>query len=185
MDQALSLIQKVAKEDASAFKELYELFKDKVYNTALSYSQNKQDAEELTQDVFTKIYKNAASFKANSAVSTWIYRITVNTSLNHINKKRLKVVGDPNETLVNPIDFNHPGILLEQKENARQLFKVIDTLPENQKTAFILSFIEQLPRQEVADVMDTSLKAVESLIQRAKQNLRKKLDKYYTKRRNS
>jgi RNA polymerase sigma-70 factor (ECF subfamily) len=161
------------------------LFKDKVYNTALSYSQNKQDAEELTQDVFTKIYKNAASFKANSAVSTWIYRITVNTSLNHINKKRLKVVGDPNETLVNPIDFNHPGILLEQKENARQLFKVIDTLPENQKTAFILSFIEQLPRQEVADVMDTSLKAVESLIQRAKQNLRKKLDKYYTKRRNS
>jgi RNA polymerase sigma-70 factor (ECF subfamily) len=185
LDQALSLIQKVAKEDVSAFNQLYELFKDRVYNTALSYSQNREDAEELTQDVFTKIYKNAANFKANSAVSTWIYRITVNASLNYINKKKLKVVGDPNETLVNPIDFDHPGILLEQKENAKHLFKVIDTLPENQKTAFILSFIEQLPRQEVADVMDTSLKAVESLNQRAKQNLRKKLDKYYTKRRNS
>lgn len=185
MDKALLLIQKVANEDALAFSQLYDLFKDKVYNTALSYSQNAQDAEELTQDVFTKIYKNAGNFKANSAVGTWIYRITVNASLNHINKKKLKIVGDPNETLVNPIDFDHPGILLEQKENARYLFKVIDTLPENQRTAFILSFIEQLPRQEVADVMELSLKAIESLIQRAKQNLRKKLDKFYTKRRNS
>ena len=82
-------------------------------------------------------------------------------------------------------DFEHPGVLLENKENAKALFKVIDTLPETQKTAFILSYIEDMPRQEVADVMETSLKAVESLLQRAKGNLKKKIENMYPHRRNT
>ena len=74
-------------------------------------------------------------------------------------------------------------MLLENKENAKALFQVIDTLPDQQKTAFILSYMEDLPRKEVAAIMDTSLKSVESLLQRAKNNLRKKLKKLYPNRR--
>ena len=175
------LLISIAKGDKIAFQKLYDLFSDKVYNTAISYVQNKQDAEEVTQDVFTRIFRYASSFKGNASVSTWVYKITVNTALNHIKrKKRFSFMSlSPTEKS----DFEHPGVILEQKENAKSLFKVIDTLPDNQKTAFILSFIEDLPRQEVADIMEISLKAVESLLQRAKKNLREKLEKMYPDRR--
>lgn len=84
---------------------------------------------------------------------------------------------------VDTTDFIHPGLLLENKEKGQLLFKVIDTLPDSQKTAFILSYVEDLPRQEVADIMEATLKSVESLLQRAKNNLRQKLEKDYPHRR--
>ncbi|MBK8504627.1 MAG: sigma-70 family RNA polymerase sigma factor [Saprospiraceae bacterium] len=171
------LIQAVAEGDQQAFAELYKLYSDKVYNTALSYAQNKEDAEEITQDVFTKIYRKASKFKGQSSVSTWVYRITVNTSLNKIkSKKKFSFLQWGNSDIDKP-DFEHPGILLEKRESSKILFRAIDSLPDSQKTAFILSFVEELPRQEVADVMETSLKATESLLQRAKANLREKLKK--------
>lgn len=177
------LITSIAKGDRKAFAQLYDLFADKVYNTAISYAQNEQDAEEITQDVFLKIHKNAAKFKGNAAPSTWIYRITVNTALTLLKKKKrfsfialgIKKLDVPN--------FEHPGILLENKEHAAFLFQAIDKLPDAQKTAFILSFVEELPRKQVANIMETSLKAVESLLQRAKKNLRKILEKNYPNQR--
>lgn len=183
LDNHLQLIQAIANGDRTAFRKLYNEFSEKVYNTAISYVQNDEDAEEITQDVFTSIFKNASKFKGDSAVGTWVYRISVNTSLNYLKKKKrfsLFNFGSPDPEQP---DFEHPGILLEKKENAKVLFKVIDTLPDSQKTAFILSYIEDLPRQEIADIMETSLKAVESLLQRAKGNLRKKLEKLYPNRR--
>ncbi|MEO1257460.1 MAG: RNA polymerase sigma factor [Bacteroidota bacterium] len=183
MNQPQQIISAIALGDKTAFHELYALFSDKVYNTALSYVQNKPDAEEITQDVFVSVFRNAARFKGEAAVSTWIYRITVNTSLNHLKKKKRFSFLKFGESQLSSPDFEHPGVLLENKENAKALFKVIDTLPNSQKTAFILSFVEELPRQEVADIMDVSLKAIESLLQRAKKNLRGKLEKMYPDRR--
>ncbi|GJM34182.1 MAG: RNA polymerase sigma factor [Saprospiraceae bacterium] len=177
------IITSIANGDRQAFQKLYALFGDKVYNTAITYAQDKEDAEEITQDVFTSIFRNAAKFKGDAAVNTWIYRITVNTSLNHLKrKKRFSFLKFGQLELQKP-DFDHPGILLEKKEDAKALFKVIDSLPDKQKTAFILSFVEELPRQEVADIMELSLKAVESLLQRAKANLRGKLENLYPERR--
>ncbi len=182
MSREYQILKSIANGDETAFRELYVQFSERVYNTALSYAQNVEDAEEITQDVFTKIFRSADKFKGKSKVNTWIYRITVNTALNHLkSKKRLSFIQFGGE-IKQQIDFEHPGVLLENKEKAKALFKVIKTLPESQKTAFILSFIEELPRQEVANVMKTSLKAVESLLQRAKANLRKKLQKQYPKK---
>jgi RNA polymerase sigma-70 factor (ECF subfamily) len=177
------LIKSVANGDKHAFRALYDQFCDQVYNTALSYVQNEQDAEETTQDVFTSVFRNASKFKGDSAVGTWIYRITVNTSINYIKrKKRISFLNFSNKEIEKP-DFDHPGVMLEKRESAKMLFKVIDTLPDSQKTAFILSFVEELPRQEVADIMEISLKATESLLQRAKSNLRNKLRNKYPDRR--
>lgn len=155
------------------------MFKDKVYNTAISYLQNVEEAEEITQDVFLTIYSKASTFQGKSKVSTWIYRITINKSLNLIEKKNRRPKSDKEIQDFHKIDFQHPGILLENQEKAKYLFSVIDTLVENQKTAFILSYVEGLPRQEVADIMETTLKSVESLLQRAKTNLKKKLISIY------
>ncbi len=186
------LLEKIAQGSEPALAELYAAFKLKVYNTALSYLQNTVEAEEITQDVFVKIYQNAARFEGKSSVNTWIYRITVNQAidrLNHRNRqKRFGIVirlfqGEKAAPAIDLPHFDHPGVVLEKKEDARILFQAIESLPEHQKTAFILSFIEELPRQEVAEVMEISLKAVESLLQRAKANLRAKLDEYFPRRR--
>ncbi|MFC6268120.1 RNA polymerase sigma factor [Frigoriflavimonas asaccharolytica] len=165
--------------DKLAFQTIYNLYKDKVYNTAISYAQNREQAEEITQDVFLKIFKKADSFQGTSKVGTWIYRITVNTSLNAIKKKNFSFFNFDDKILDSQSDFVHPGILLENKEKSKILFDFIYQLPENQKTAFILSLVEDLPRQEVADVMEISLKSVEGLLQRAKENLRKKINSDY------
>lgn len=175
----------IAKGNKLAFEHFYAAFSAKVYNTALSYLQNEQEAEEATQDVFLQIYRSAATFEARARVSTWVYRITVNKCLDALKSRRPRGLlwrfGDA--SAFDAPDFRHPGLPLEKQEDAALLFKAVDGLPDKQKTAFILGHIEEFPRQEVADIMGLSLKAVESLLQRAKENLRKKLEKSFPHRR--
>lgn len=186
------LISQIAQGSEAALEDLYAEFKNRVFNTALSYLQSVTEAEEATQDVFVKIYQSAARFEGKSSVSTWIYRIAVNQALDRLShRRRQKRFGfmlpfykkDSTEPGIVVPHFDHPGVALEQKENARILFQAIESLPGQQKTAFILSFIEELPRREVADIMQVSLKAVESLLHRAKANLRERLDDFFPGRR--
>jgi RNA polymerase sigma-70 factor (family 1) len=175
-------IEAIANGNKKAFSSLYQSYSKKVFNTAISYTKNNEAAEDITQEVFIKIYRSASKFKGESSASTWIYRITVNTCLNYLRKQ--KTTESESEIKANEIaEFNHPGVLLENKENATILYRAIDCLIENQKTAFILSYIEELPRQEVADIMNTSLKSIESLLQRAKKNMRNELEKIYPERK--
>lgn len=182
MDRPRALLKAIEEGDEVAFRALYDLYSKQVYNTALSYAQSPDDAREITQDVFTNVFRKANTFRSEAKVSTWIYRITINTSLNFLKRRKrfsfLSIGEHHNEYP----DFDHPGVLLENKEAARTLFRTINTLADQQKTAFILSFVDDLPRQEVADIMDVSLKAVESLLQRAKKNLRTKLTSEYPNR---
>lgn len=177
------IISALSNGDEMVFRKLYLHSSQKIYNTALSYSKNVEDAEEITQDVFLKIYNSINSFKRNSSLDTWIYRITINTSLNYLKKNQRAKTLKNTINSSSSIDFEHPGVLLENKENAKALFKAMEQLNDNQKTAFILSFIEHLPRQQVADIMGLSLKAIESLLQRAKKNMRSHLEKIYPHRR--
>jgi len=158
-----------------------------VYNTALGLLQNAEDAEDTAQEVFMQVYESIASFKEESKFSTWLYRITVTKSLDHERRKKRKkrfafvksIFGDESQVVVHPPDFNHPGVALDKKEDAGELFKAIKNLPENQRIAFSLHKIEGLSYQEVSDVMKTTVSSVESLIHRAKINLKKKLEEYY------
>lgn len=170
-----------------SFQEIYETYKNKVFNTVISYLQNHEDAEEVTQDVFVEVHRSASNFEGKSSLSTWIYRISINKSLDFIKSKNRKkrfafmsslfnASGDLQHDAPN---FYHPGVALEQKENAAILFKAIDSLPENQKTAFILSKVEGLSYAEISEVMQMSVSSVESLLFRAKQNLQKELSNFY------
>jgi len=180
--QAEALILLIANGDENAFRQLYELFKDKVYNTCLSYLQNKEEAEEAAQDVFVEVFHSAHKFKQRSSVSTWVYRITVNKCLDRLRyrsrQKRFAFISSLFNKTTGELQhdapaFEHPGILLEQKEHAAKLFAAIARLVEQQQTAFILRQVEGLSQKEISQIMDLSEKAVESLIQRAKANLRK------------
>jgi len=170
--------------EESAFKELIIQFQDKVFNTALGLLQHYPEAEDIAQEVFIQVFRSIKQFKGNSLLSTWIYRITLTKSLDHLRSKKRKkrygflssLFGDNNIPLHEPKDFNHPGVLQENKEDAVILFKIIDQLPENQRAAFILNKVEELSYREIAAILNTTEPAVDSLLQRAKQNLRKKLN---------
>jgi RNA polymerase sigma factor (sigma-70 family) len=166
------------------FDEFYSEHKGLVYNLALQYAQNVEDAEEIMQDVFLAAHQNLGGFREDSSVKTWLYRISINKSLDFLKAKsaqkrwtifRSKRLDDVENTF-QPANFNHPGVELEQKEAMEKIFACINKLPEQQKTALILLKIEQLPGREVAEIMQLSEKAVESLFSRAKKNLKEMLE---------
>lgn len=162
------------------FQQVYNEHKNLVYNLALQYLQNIEDAEEIVQDVFVTVHEKMAQFKEQSQLKTWVYRITINKCLDYIKGKRAKkrwgiftsLSADREENPIQVSDFNHPGIELEQKEALEHIFKCINQLVTHQKTAIILLKIEGLSQVETAEIMNLSPKAVESLFQRAKTNLK-------------
>ncbi|MDA3614988.1 RNA polymerase sigma factor [Polluticaenibacter yanchengensis] len=173
--------------ESQAYKQLVTLNESLVYNTCLSIVQSEIEAEDITQEVFVKAFESIQSFKGDSKLSTWLYKITVTKSLDFLRSKKRKkrsgflmsIFGDNNELIINPPDFHHPGVSAENKQQSAILFKAISQLPEQQKTAYILTRIENLGHKEVSEIMNTSVPAIESLLQRAKNNLKKLLENYY------
>lgn len=187
MDQP-ELIVQLQQGDEAAFKKLVEEWQDMVYNTALGIVQNAEDADDITQEVFIQVYKSVSSFKGDSKFSTWLYRITVGKALDHEKKKKRKkrfgfmqslFGSDGVEEQAYAVEFEHPGVQLEKRERARELFNALKQLPENQRIVFTLHKLEGQSYQEIAGIMNTTLYAVESLMSRAKTNLRKELKSYY------
>ena len=182
-----ALIEQLKQGDETAFKTIVETWQDMVYNTAIGIVQNTEDAEDITQEVFVQVYQSVSSFKGDSKFSTWLYRIAVTKSLDHKRRKKRKkrhafvksLFGEESEVVYHPPDFNHPGVVLDKKEDAAMLFHFINKLPENQRIAFTLNKIEGLSYQEVSEVMKTTLSSIESLMHRAKNNLRKNLEDHY------
>lgn len=177
-------------KDRNSCRELFNLYSGKVYNTVLNFLQNEQDAEDLTQEVFIEIFNSISVFNGKSGLYTWIYRIAVNKSLEHLRKRKAKkrfgsIISVFSGDDMNPAlkDFSHPGVLLENKERVKILYTAIDKLPENQKSAYILSKFEELSYSEISNVMKISIPAVESLLVRAKENLKKNLTNFYKKDR--
>ncbi len=179
------LIQGLKSGDEASFKYLVENYKDRIFNTAIGIVQNAEDAEDVAQEVFIQVYRSIHSFKGESKLSTWMYRIATTRSLDLLRSRKSKkrfgfmqrLFGEGNEPLYEIPDFNHPGVAMDRKETAAKLFKAIAQLPENQKAAFTLHKLLDLSYQEISEVMQTSVPAVESLMHRAKQNLKKILEK--------
>jgi len=182
-------IQRLKNREELAYRELVARYSDLVYSTAYAIVQNELDAEDLTQECFVEITNAIYRFKGESKLSTWMYRIVTNLALYHLrSKKRKKRFGflfsiDDSENKLNPIQSlnttESPYQILEQKEKSKILFSALNQLHENQRIAFMLHNMEQQSYKEICEIMELSLSAVESLIFRAKQNLRKKLEELY------
>ena len=181
-----------AKRDKDkAFAYLTAAYAQKIYGSCIQMLRNAEDAEDLVQEVFVSIYLSLDSFEGNSKLSTWIYAITHNKAKEFLrNKTRLKRQEPMREhqdiryiegTSIHPINFNHPGVQLEDKEKAVVLFKAIDSLAENQSRAYRLAKIEGYSYAEIAEIMDLSVSSVESLLFRANTRLREILADFYQK----
>lgn len=182
-------LKDLKEQKQSAYSKLLDEYQGKVFNTCLSFVPNTEDAEDIAQEVFVEIYNSIKKFKGNSKLSTWIYRISVNKSLEFIRKKSTKkrfgfmqsiTGGDiPIDKTAYFTEFNHPGIQLENKEKQELLFNAINKLPEAQKVVFTLHKVDGMSYKEVSEVTEKSVSSIESLLFRAKKNLQKILTEYY------
>jgi RNA polymerase sigma-70 factor (ECF subfamily) len=185
-----ALIEGILNRDEEAFRQLVELYRDYVYRICYSFLKQAEEAEDIAQEVFIEVYRSATGFRAESKISTWIYRIAVNKSINHLNSRPYKfnfkqVISiynkDNNPRKIESDKNDTADYETDTSEKSKILYNAIDKLPDHQKIAFTLNKIDGLPYQEIAEIMGLSLSSVESLIHRAKMNLQKKLDYYFKK----
>ncbi|MEF3078808.1 RNA polymerase sigma factor [Winogradskyella poriferorum] len=183
------IIEQLKERNTAVFSQLINDYQQKVFGTCISFVPNKEDAEDLVQEVFLEVFNSISKFKGNSKLSTWIYRITTNKCLEFIRKRNTKKRSGFLKPLFSEefsidktnyfTEFNHPGFLLENKELNETLFKAINSLPESQASVFTLHKIDGKSYQEIAEITDKSVSSVESLMFRAKKNLQQLLYDYY------
>ena len=187
------IIRLILEGNRQKFRLLVEKHQSMVFRTCMGFLHDKDDADDLTQDIFIQAYQSLNGFREESSFSTWIYRIAVNASLNRVRKKagnpilhRIDSIFQPvqGKDLLSPfLDTVNPESILISQENNKWVQNALDSLPENQKIAIVLSKYDDLPQKEIAEIMKTTEGAVEALIQRAKANLRIKLSSSYKKNR--
>lgn len=182
------LIGQLADNAEGAFECFVQQYQHMIFNTSLNFLAIKEDAEEITQDVFVEVYKSIGSFKGESTLKTWVYRIAITKCLEFLRKAKRKKrfafmvsIGNIGENSDEPKTLDHPGVLAENHERTEILYRQINRLPDNQRIAFTLYNMDGISYKEISQTMDLSVSSVESLIFRAKKNLRKKLFNYYKK----
>lgn len=170
------LIALTANGDERAFERIVQKYQQAVFNTIYRYTGNRDDVQDLAQEIFIKVWRNAAKFKGRSKFSTWLYRIVANHCINYRRRRRKDQVsldeltekGQTPESLKVQPDW-------EAKSRVEDIRRAVDELPERQRLALILSQFEDKSYKEVAEIMKVSVSSVESLIFRARRELRERL----------
>jgi len=175
----------VLRRDPAEVTRFARLVTASVYNIVYSYLQNKEDTEEVVQDTVMKALNSLSQFRQESSLKTWVYRMAINRAKDQIKyknrqKRSAKVISiDQDQRREIPklhlSDRNHPGLELESKEDMQMLLSCIEQLPDNQKKALYLAKFDQMKMKDIAIILDSSPKSVESLLSRARTNLRKLL----------
>jgi len=182
-----SLIIAMRSGDKTAFSLIVKKYQSSVIRICRGYVGSVEDAEDIAQDVFVELYRSAAGFRGDASISTWIYRIAINRSINYLrdNRRKFRVYRSSDsageKALVNsqtdlPVDSE-----VINSDHREALHLAIESLPDNQKKVFVLNKYDDLSYRDIADILKISHSAVESLLFRAKQNLQNSLAEYYRK----
>ena len=176
----ISIIKQVLGGDADAFEHIVKKYEKKVYNLALRYLKNRDDALDLSQEVFIQVYNNLAQFRGDSQFSTWIYRVTYNKCVDMLRKtqklRRNVVMSTDDENFFETrdrrasIEENYEG-----RETLVTVMKIIDTLPSEQRDVVILRYIKDLSYSQIADVLEIAEGTVKSRLNRARLKIKEQL----------
>jgi len=173
------IIQKVKNGDLKAFRKLVREYKRTVYTVAYDILKIHEDAEDVSQEVFLKVYQSIHSFRGDSKFNSWIYRIAVNVSLNHRKKMTKRIqerIDDKNEDMFENKENVLSGV--ERSEISEKIEGALNTLTEKQRTTFILRHYHHLPLQEIANIMDCSVGTVKAQLFRTLKRLQVLLAQY-------
>jgi len=169
----IDILKRAAQGDIEAFEQVYKATSGFVYNAAFRITRNSADAEEVTQDVFMKIYRNLKSFQFRSAFRTWVYRITVNEAINHYRKaareEKDRVDYDRRIESLPSDDSTADGAI--QSDNENRLNALLGMLSPEYKACLILREIEELSYREIAASLKIPVNTVRSRLKRARQAL--------------
>lgn len=182
------LIEKFCKGSIDAYEELLERYEAKIYNMAMRFTRNQEDAEEVLQDVFTTLYQKLAGFEGKSAFSSWLYRIIVNAAFMKLRKRRQNhtvAVDDLAPAMkqycveMETTAGTRSDLLSINKEMRDTVEAAINKLPEQYRAVFVLRDVDGLSNQEVGEILDLSIPAVKSRLHRSRLMLRKRLQNYW------
>jgi RNA polymerase sigma-70 factor, ECF subfamily len=179
MESDLDLVQRAQQGDSDAFASLFYAHKPRIYSVCLRMTNNTAEAEDLTQDAFLQVFRKLATFRGDSALSTWLYRIAVNTVLMHFRKKALRQI-----SLDEPL--NQDARLIRREYGSQDdrlsgsvdriaLTRAIRELPAGYRTIFLLHEVEGYEHQEIAQLLDCSVGNSKSQLHKAKLRIRELL----------
>lgn len=178
-NKELEIIKEILNGNTEKFSVIANDYASLLFRVAIGYMHSKEEAEDIVQEVLIKAYNSLNTFKGESKLSTWLYRITVNTCINELNRrKRTSFFSSIEDFQGHFFDIGsqkNPEQQLIEEESNRKVRKAIDKLPTKQKTAFILQRYKELSQKEISEIMEITEGAVEQLLQRGKSNLKKRL----------
>lgn len=176
VDPEYDLIDAIAHRDGKAFERLVKRYQNPLFSFIRRCVEDRQTAEDLTQEVFLRVYRSAGRFEPRARVSAWIFRIAYNLAVNEV-KRRKRFLTFREESANIPEEFPEGGPFGSARldEMKQEIAAAMDELPHNQRAALLLRVDEGLSYREIADVMGLSVSGVESLIYRARTHLKKTL----------
>ncbi|MCA1061449.1 RNA polymerase sigma factor SigW [Rossellomorea aquimaris] len=176
-------IKQVLKGDQNAFAELVELYRDKVFQICYRMLGNRHEAEDIAQEAFIRAYVNIETFNQKRKFSTWLFRIATNLCIDRIRKKKpdyfldAEVAGTEGLTMYSQVaaDVQLPEDEVENMELQETIQTEISKLPEKYRSVIVLKYIEELPLQEISEILDLPLGTVKTRVHRGREALRKQL----------
>lgn len=166
------LMYATARSDATAFRILLDRYSRRVFVLAWRLCANKTEAEDLTQEVFLKVWRNAATWQPQAKLETWLYRILYNLFVD--GRRRVKTPSEPLSDDI-PCGDDTPEQALIKKRSAQEIGKALNALPDRQKEAPILCYYQGLKAKEAAEILSVSQSALEALLFRGRQTLKEQL----------
>ena len=171
-DREYELIKAIGAGDILAFEMLVKRYRDPVANFIFKYMGDRFGAEDIAQEVFLRVYRAASRFEPRGKVSTWIFKIAYNLSLNEVlRRSRFCPITDIDDRGFELAEPNHTA----RKELEEEVMDAVRRLPQKQRAALLLRVNEGLSYAEIGNILSTSISSVESLLFRARENLRKTL----------
>jgi RNA polymerase sigma-70 factor (ECF subfamily) len=164
------LVALISKGDSGAFREILTRYQHAVYGFAFSFLKDAQEAEDISQEIFLRLYRTAESYRSVAALQTYLFRITRNLCIDHLRKKRPEAMTNPPES----VNAKTPLNQICAAELKNQINLVLSELPENQRAAIYLRHEQGMDYREIAATLGVTRHAVESLLTRARKAFRKK-----------
>jgi len=168
------LVKRTLNGDTDAFSELVSIYQGRLYNFILKMSKSREDAEEIVQEVFIKIYNNLYKYNEKYCFSTWAYTIALNTFKSEYKKKKRHLHKEINEGLTYRETEESPEEIVMYKENIDEMQTFLNTLSIENKAILVLKYVDDLSYKEIGEIFKISPEAAKMKIYRAKQTICKK-----------
>lgn len=166
-------VEKIVKGEKEYFNVLVKQLQGPVYNLAVKMIGDKEEAKDLTQEIFLKVYKSFATYDKSAKVTTWIYRIATNTCIDYLRKKKeLLMLEENQEIIIENRSYSLPERAFEGKELKQQINSKIDRLPESYRVVVILKYVNELTFEEIADILKQPVSTVKTKLYRAREMLK-------------